>query len=294
MTIFKINNMEIKINLLLFPLVAIYVYFGYITEVSIILITVFTHEIIHLLTAQKLGFKIKELELFPFGGVGKLDSIIGPDPKIEIIISLAGPIINILLAFLFRVIMEFFYKSLVLELLFKCNLYMGVFNLLPVFPLDGGRILRGLLSYIIGFKASTNRLTYITYGFSTVLIIIGIYSMIHYHTSIYYIWIAVFISIAANKEKKMAAFIFIKEIAEKKAELTRRGIMKTQHFIVLDSMSVYSVLDCFLPKRYHIIIVVDKNGNTIGTLNENELFNGIMKYDIDVKIEKLLNENKKC
>jgi stage IV sporulation protein FB len=294
MTIFKINSMEIKINPLLFPLFAVYVYFGYIIEVSIILITVFTHELVHLLTAQKLGFKVRELELFPFGGIGKLDSIIGPDPKIEIIISLAGPIINILFAFLFRVTMEFFYTNPILELLFKCNFYMGIFNLLPVLPLDGGRILRGLLSYIIGFKASTNRLTYITYGFSIVLIIIGIYSMIYYRTGIYYAWIAIFISIAANKEKKMAAFIFIKEIAEKKAELTRRGIMKTQHFIVLGSMSVHSILDYFLPKRYHIIIVVDKNGNTIGTLNENELFDGIMKYDIDVKIEKLLKENKKC
>ncbi|EOC99818.1 M50 family metallopeptidase [Caldisalinibacter kiritimatiensis] len=292
MTILNLKNVKFKINVFLLVILGIYIYFGYLTEITVIILTVTMHEISHVLAANKLDVKVKEFEIFPFGGVAKLDSIIGPDPNIEIKVALVGPMVNFLLALIFMLINHFLSIEFI-ELLLKCNFYMGVFNLLPILPLDGGRILRGVLSYVLGFRKATRILTYIAYGFSVLFIILGTYIYSIKENGLYIILIAIFLFIAANKEKRMAAFIFIKEVTEKKQQLLKKRVMKTQHLIVFKSAPVNLVLKNFLPKKFHIIIIIDDNGNIIGTINEIDLLNGAIEYGIDIKIENLLIKKKK-
>lgn len=293
MTLFKLKNITFRINLLVLIMVIILLYIGYIMETITVIATVLIHELTHIIAAKRMGVKVKQLEIFPFGGVAKFDSFIGTDPKIEIIIAFIGPMTNMFAALIFKMIRVYYPNVYLLDLFINANVYMGTFNFIPVFPLDGGRILRGILSYQIGFKLSTKILTFSTYILSFLLIFIGVLYLDLKEKVVYLIVLAVFISIAANKEKRMAAFIFIKEITEKKLELRKKGVLKSHNIVVLKDVTAEEVLKNFLPKRFHIIVIVDQDGNIVKIISETNFLEGVIKNGTNVKLEKLLNNNKK-
>jgi Zn-dependent protease len=113
------------------------------------------HELGHSLTARRFGIGVPRILLLPIGGMAEFDRI-PRDPRQELLITLAGPAVNFawVLALGPFVPIAGFWSATELDvtlagcgqLLFWVNLVMGVFNLLPVFPMDGGRILRALLA----------------------------------------------------------------------------------------------------------------------------------------------------
>lgn len=124
------------------------------------LVSVLLHELGHAVVAARFGIRTVEIVMFPIGGLSRMERSL--KPTAEIWVSLAGPLVNVLLAagiFAYMIstheaapvsladLMQPNGKS-VLALLLYGNLLLAGFNLLPAFPMDGGRILRALLTYI--------------------------------------------------------------------------------------------------------------------------------------------------
>jgi Zn-dependent protease/CBS domain-containing protein len=124
------------------------------------LVSVLLHELGHAAVAARFGIRTLEIVMFPIGGLSRMERTL--KPAAEIWVSLAGPLVNVLLAagifgYMISVheaapvsladLMQPNGKS-VLALLLYGNLLLAGFNLLPAFPMDGGRILRALLTYI--------------------------------------------------------------------------------------------------------------------------------------------------
>ncbi|WP_431188433.1 site-2 protease family protein [Caloranaerobacter azorensis] len=103
--------------------------------------SVLIHELAHVYLASKLDFKVDYIELFPFGGVAKLDGLIGTEPFNEIKIAVIGPIINFLLAFVLIFIKEYLFENQIIVLFIKTNMILAFINLLPLLPLDGAEYL---------------------------------------------------------------------------------------------------------------------------------------------------------
>lgn len=97
------------------------------------------HELAHMLTGILLKLKPKTLEIQPFG-IGIIFESFENTEKNKIIIAMAGPLINILIALFFSSI-----DVNVKDIIINCNIILAIFNLLPIYPLDGGRILKALI-----------------------------------------------------------------------------------------------------------------------------------------------------
>jgi Zn-dependent protease len=165
----KVNGIEIKFNLSTFLIIGLVgfsaaslysslvvvptmfelISVGIISGV-IILLSILTHELMHSLLAQRYGLNVSEIELYLFGGVSKIEK--EPEtPRSEIIISIVGPLssITIGLSFLLVLFLLPFELSPIayVTLLYTgvSNIGLGLFNLLPAFPVDGGRVLRAFL-----------------------------------------------------------------------------------------------------------------------------------------------------
>jgi len=118
---------------------------------------VLLHEFGHVLMARRFGIRTRDVTLLPIGGVARLEST-GNDPKQELLIALAGPAVNVVIAaFAFGwwwlspagregFDVETLQGQFPLVLM-AANLFLLAFNLLPAFPMDGGRVLRALLSW---------------------------------------------------------------------------------------------------------------------------------------------------
>jgi Zn-dependent protease len=153
------------------------------------------HEFGHVLMARYFGIRTRSVTLYPIGGVARLESL-SEEPHQELLIALAGPAVNVFIAILLTPIIVIAAVtgaihinesinvgpddglwSLVatgLLILWASNIGLVLFNLIPAFPMDGGRVLRSLLSLGMGFPKATEVAVWIGLGMAGLLAIIGL------------------------------------------------------------------------------------------------------------------------
>lgn len=292
MNILKIKNINIKINIFMLSTFILFFMLGYIIEILIITLTILVHESSHSIVAKKYGFEVDEIEIFPFGGIARFEQIKTIYPKEEIFICIIGPLSNLITAIIFIGLKSNYFHSHLIDYIIKINMMMFIINILPIFPLDGGKIVRAILSLFIGYKSSTIKLSYITYILCTIVILYDILNGLIVNGT-YFSIIAVFTILAAKKEREMAAFVFIKSITRKTSELNRKKKMKVHILVCMKTINIKEALDFFLPNKYHLFIIIESNGETIGTITESQLIEGIYNYGFDTTLEELLIETKK-
>src|SRR5215210_7733529 len=175
---FKIGRafgIDVKVHWTFFLLLAFFAYLGYretgslanalVTSAIIValFVCVLLHEFGHSLVAQRLGLEVPDITLLPIGGLARLKSL--PEkPWDEVKIAVAGPLVNVVLAPIFFAgalalganlsspvnIIEGGSIGQILAYLGYINVALVVFNMIPAFPMDGGRVLRGLLATRLG------------------------------------------------------------------------------------------------------------------------------------------------
>ena len=157
--------MKIKMNLYIFPCIALFFITNQIEIYALIMIFALIHELAHLVCGVFLGFKPETFRIMPFGFSIEFKSIIEDyNKKVlksniiaikKIIIALAGPIINliiVILGILFNINNNIIYS----------NFLIFIFNLIPIYPLDGGRILKNTLKIFFGNRKANDYINKIT------------------------------------------------------------------------------------------------------------------------------------
>lgn len=145
----------------------------------LLFVCVLAHELAHALVAQTSGLTVRKITLFIFGGIAHIEEEV-KRPGVEFRVAIAGPIASLLLAvvaFLLALPLQGSGASAeaVLDYLAVSNLVLGAFNLLPGFPLDGGRVLRSIVWKVTGnFKKSTRVTSSVGQVFAYLFILLGI------------------------------------------------------------------------------------------------------------------------
>jgi len=137
-------------------------------------------ELGHSLVALHYGCRAREIVLLPIGGMARMECL-PRSPRQEMRIAIAGPAVSVLLAWLFALLRGSSTAGpatagqALADQLYRVNLMLALFNLIPSFPMDGGRIFRAWLSPWIGRLAATRVASWIGQGFAVVLIIWGLW-----------------------------------------------------------------------------------------------------------------------
>ncbi len=219
--IFTIFGIPIELHisfLLLMVLIYAAAFIGFISLyfaflLTLLFVTVVIHELSHSYVAKRYGVGIERIVLFPIGGVSAMEEI-PKDPNKELKIALAGPLTNIIIAVIclllvlilgyseFITLTSIFLlntgeTSLALFLInfFGVNLVLGVFNLLPAFPMDGGRVLRAYLARNRDYLDATKTAAKVGKQFAILMAIAGVVLL-----NFILILIAVFIYLGADQE----------------------------------------------------------------------------------------------
>ncbi len=167
------------------------------------------HELGHALTAQRFGIRTREIVLLPIGGVARLERM--PEkPSQELAVAIAGPAVNVVLATAFGValfalgtpavmILERAGGNGTLEFLLLANLSMLIFNLVPAFPMDGGRVLRAGLAMFMPYTRATRFASLVGQGFALLFAAAGIFVL----RSPVLVFIALFVFVTAGEERAL-------------------------------------------------------------------------------------------
>ena len=154
----KIFGIEIHLSYSLYLITGLFILLnaggGIYPIIAILLIPacILAHELGHSLASQKFGVKVNKIVLHMLGGVAEISGLI-PGPRAEIIIAAMGPLVSFLIAAICYIIGGNMPHSPVVQLFFYLtyvNVILGLFNLLPIFPMDGGRIALALIMLIKG------------------------------------------------------------------------------------------------------------------------------------------------
>jgi Zn-dependent protease/CBS domain-containing protein len=170
------------------------------------------HELGHALAARYYGIRTRDITLLPIGGVARLERM-PQKPSQELVVALAGPAVNVILAagiFLGSMLsgaligweaLLSFEGSLLVQLFF-INVWLFLFNMIPAFPMDGGRVLRALLALRMDYVKATRIAAYVGQGIAVIFAIVGLTGVLG-HQNIVLVLIAVFVWSGAQAEANM-------------------------------------------------------------------------------------------
>lgn len=119
---------------------------------------IFIHELGHSITGLLLKFNLKRIEIYPYGGCSKLEYDVNIPVIKEFLVLVMGPIFQILFLFII-----YYLKIDVPNYFYTYNYFILVFNLLPIYPLDGGRLFHLLLCVLVSYYNSLRNIMYISY-----------------------------------------------------------------------------------------------------------------------------------
>jgi Zn-dependent protease/CBS domain-containing protein len=177
--------------------------------VALLFFCVLLHELGHVFAARRYGVKTPDITLWPFGGIANLERI--PEkPSQELVVAIAGPAVNVVIALVLLAVLSFTLaggdlkaedlakiedpRTSILIKLAGANIFLVLFNLIPAFPMDGGRVLRALLAMKMGFARATALAASIGQGLAIGLGLLGIF------TNPMLMIIGVFVFLAASGE----------------------------------------------------------------------------------------------
>lgn len=255
------------------------------------------HELGHSLTARAFGIETREILLMPLGGVAQLNK--NPErPKHELLIALAGPLVNVVIAVLLVIVgltpqLDLFSYLLngqglstllsseptirnFLMWLLSANVSLVLFNLIPAFPLDGGRIFRSLLAMVLDARAATRIATVVG---QLIAIGLGIFSLANGNFLL--ALIAVFIFVGASQESA---------VAESKVVLTthRLGDAYNRHVITLQNGNRLSHVVDYLMTSYQPDFAVLFGKKLLGVVTREDAMNALAAYDYDPFVSEIM------
>lgn len=194
--------------------------FGAVVEAVMFFVAVFgcvlLHEFGHALAARQFGIRTRDITLLPIGGVARLERM--PDrPLQELWVALAGPAVNVGIATLLVIglavsgtlrgglDLDMTEGSFAVRLL-TVNVVLVIFNMIPAFPMDGGRVLRALLAIRLDYAKATQIAATLGQGFALVFAFFGLIGLLGGGGNPLLLFIALFVWIGASQETGMAQF----------------------------------------------------------------------------------------
>ncbi len=238
------------------------------------------HEYGHALTARHFGIKTRDIILLPIGGVARLEKM-PRNPWQEFAIAIAGPLVNLFWAGVFWLALyysQFEFRASGEDalgsflnpkglpfLFFAMNLSLFLFNLLPAFPMDGGRILRALLALRMGYEQATLWAARIGQVMAMLFIF---YSVMTYNIILTFIGIFIFYTAGLEYE-------IVRRITGYHG-LTLKDIMRTDFITFKGSDPISAPIERYFRGGAHSYIITDSiNGRPSGVIRREDLFEAL-------------------
>jgi stage IV sporulation protein FB len=245
------------------------------TGIGVVLLVfacVLLHELGHAWAARRYGIRTPDITLLPIGGIARLERI--PErPREEMVVALAGPLVSAGLALLFGLVSGFTLPPLDGEIrewgelwskLFTINSGLLLFNLLPVFPMDGGRVFRALLALRFDYRRSTRIAATLGQGLAVVLGLAGLWL-----PAPLLVFIAVFLFLSAGSEASQV------ELREASRGLRVADVMITKFSLLPHTAQLADAADLLLQASQHSFPLMDGDGRLVGLLTRNSLIGGL-------------------
>ncbi len=245
------------------------------------------HELAHSVVARHYSIKVRKIVLYPIGGVSEIEEI--PDnPSQEWRMAVAGPLISLLLGAGLLAISLLLSPQLITAVLALSttgnflfdlailNLLLGVFNLIPAFPMDGGRVFRALLAGRMKYSDATRYAVSLGRIFGIAMVVVGFI----FPNYFLLILVGIFVYIGASEEGEQTI------ISTKLADVRVKDVMQSGVGSVNPEQNLAEALEVMFKNRYHDALV-EKDGVFQGVVTWNELMKVAIEQRSSLRVEQM-------
>ncbi|HIV86451.1 MAG TPA: M50 family metallopeptidase [Candidatus Monoglobus merdigallinarum] len=245
------------------------------------------HELAHLCAARLLGVGVERIEILPFGICGRLSQGFVKSPVKEVMIAAAGPLMSGVLAASLCMAAEHAGPRVNTEVLrysLNLNLSLMIINLIPALPLDGGRIVKGLLSLKYGGIRALNIMVKLSRFPIAAVLGISVWLLLTSEFNMPLILIGAFLLGNLASEQKNVGMSTLRELLYYKDRLEKNGFSPVVRLAAHSSVKARLFLKRLGFYRYHIIDVVDDDGHILKTITESELIGALINRSIRITV----------
>ncbi len=271
---------KITINPLVFLLAVGLAFFGRTNTLVAFAPAMLIHECGHIFAAKASGLRLAQFDLLPFGANVKVEGLYSAGAAREVLCAFMGPCAN--LVFAAAVIsLKHNMQNPYLDALLFSNLSIAAMNMLPCLPLDGGHIVKSLLTLRFSPKASSTALSIIGIVFGFMIILFGVYCVMINSVNLTFFVFGGFLVISAAGELKEAKFNILHSFVKTR----HTDLMGVNAIAVRRGTDLIRVIKRFDANKYNIVYVLGDNQECIATLNENDIMRTALKFGVEVKLE---------
>ena len=257
MKIGRVAGIEMHLNIFFLALIGLFFVAGVLGKGLIAFLVVFLHELGHIVAARRLGVMVSDVEPLPFGGVSRISNDLLFAPSREIYIAIAGPVVNVLLTGLGIAMKNYgLWDENLGSFFLQSNLMVAAFNLLPAFPLDGGRIFRACLAGRTGIRKATYHVACWGQAGGVIIVAGGSLGLLLHLSGLDVLITVLFLFYAATREKRAAPYYFIRHLLRKKEEVVRAGVVSGELAVALDTVPLGKIIRTFTPQRFCFIFLL--------------------------------------
>jgi len=276
----EIFHTKVELHFSLFLLLLIIALSGNVIFAAASAVFSLLHEYAHRFTAVRLGYTPEKVSFGLFGGVLHIrEGIV--KPRHELLIHLSGPLFNLIAAYFLYALYLYLYLPWLVPVILA-NTVLALYNLMPFYPLDGGKITDLYMAVFLGYGRSQRISRFFSLLFSVFLFLLGIYLVQYNVLNLFLSALAVNLYIARKQD---SGFIFYK-VARNVEDRDRSASPKI--IVCREDMKAAKVIDQFKPLERRIFTVVSEKGKYRGQLSEEELIDCIYHCGIYSDFKKLL------
>lgn len=267
---------KISINPFFWIIIFGSIFTGQFIEIITLFAVVIIHELGHIFAAKNYGWRILEVQLLPFGGMTRVEQK-NESVCEELIVAICGPLQNIIMIIIAIVFQKFnLWSNEWTTFFIQANLLIGLFNLLPISPLDGSKILRALFYLLLPYKRATKLSIFVSL-FATILLLIfssGYY--LGFKVNFNGLILSIFFIYNNVLEIKQADYSFWHFLL-KKINLKPKRNVKATPIIVQQDITLIDALNLLYKGRYHFFYLLSNNGEIIKIIPEEKLIKAILE-----------------
>lgn len=245
------------------------------------------HEFGHALTARRFGIEAKQIVLLPIGGVASIERF-PASPTQELLISLSGPLLNLAMAIGLRLIfpqqtalpedwsrVSIAYGPDFLLNLYLANIAIFLFNMIPAFPLDGGRVLRALLAYKLNYIRATTIVTVAGKVLAALLIAVAILTL-----NPWPLIVGIFIMLAAGTEEN---YLRIRELV---GNVLLKDVAMHDYHVLQNDLTIKEAANVLLNNHSKYFVLMDGD-RPAGAINRMEIIAGMAEMHYSQQLREL-------
>ena len=243
------------------------------------------HEFGHVIAARRYGVQTPDITLLPIGGVARLERI--PEkPSQEFVVAVAGPLVNVVIAVVLLALLGGILPPGSMELdnpgvslvarLAGANVFLVLFNLIPAFPMDGGRMLRAVLAHWLGYARGTRIAATIGQVIAFGLGFLGLFG------NPLLLFIALFVYLGASSEAHAA------QMREVSRGLLARDAMVSRFEALSPASRIEDAVQKLLATSQHEFPVVDESGRMQGLVTRADIIRGLRERQPETSVPEIM------